>query len=169
MRIEDFNSRLRDSILVADGAMGSMLYEVLGPQHCFDEINLTGPEAVFRIHQSYISAGAQLIKTNTFGANRHKLAPHGLAESAARINHSGVKVAREAREAAAREVLIIFREQAAALEERGVDLYLLETFADLDEILLAIDAIRAFSRLPIVAEMTFSEENRTFAGLRPRD
>src|SRR5271155_3739506 len=141
MRIEDFNSRLRDSILVADGAMGSMLYEVLGPQHCFDEINLTGPEAVFRIHQSYISAGAQLIKTNTFGANRHKLAPHGLAESTARINHAGVKAAREAREAAASaviiagsigplgvarqvsplpddEVLSIFHEQAAALEER---------------------------------------------------
>ncbi|HKO04599.1 MAG TPA: bifunctional homocysteine S-methyltransferase/methylenetetrahydrofolate reductase [Candidatus Acidoferrales bacterium] len=192
MRIEDFNTRLRDSILVADGAMGSMLYEVLGPQRCFDEVNLTGPEAVFRIHQAYISAGAQLIKTNTFGANRHKLAPHGLADSTARINHAGVKVAREAREAAAREVLIagsigplgmalqvsplpaadvlaIFREQAAALEERGADLFLLETFGDLDELLLAIDAIRSFSRLPIIAEMTFSEEIRTLGGLHPRD
>jgi homocysteine S-methyltransferase len=192
MRIEDFNSRLRESILVADGAMGSMLYEVLGPQRCFDEVNLTAPEAVFRIHQAYISAGAQLIKTNTFGANRHKLGPHGLAESTARINHAGVKVAREAREAAAREVLIagsigplgsarqvtplppavvrdIFREQAAAIEERGGDLFLLETFGDLDELLLAIEAIRSFSRLPIVAEMTFSEEGRTLGGMRPHD
>src|SRR5271168_1321564 len=192
MRIEDFNTLLRDSVVVADGAMGSMLYEVLGPQGCFDEANLTHTEAVFRIHQAYISAGAQLIKTNTFGANRHKLAPLGLAESAARINHAGVKVAREAREAAAREVLIagsigplgisrqvgpspsvdvgsIFHEQAAALEERGVDLFLLETFGDLDELLQAIDAIRSFSRLPIVAEMTFSEENRTLGGLHPRD
>src|SRR5271155_607557 len=106
MRIEDFNSRLRDSIVVADGATGSMLYEALGPQRCFDEVSLTAPEAVFRIHQAYISAGAQLIKTNTFGANRLKLAALGLAENAARINHAGVKVAREAREAAAREVLI---------------------------------------------------------------
>jgi len=192
MRIEDFNTRLRDSILVADGAMGSMLYEALGPQRCFDEVNLTHTEAVFRVHQAYISAGAHLIKTNTFGANRHKLAPHGLAESAARINHAGVKVAREAREAAAREVLIagsigplgtarqvdplppdevqaIFHEQAAAMEERGVDLFLLETFGDLDELLLAIDAIRSFSRLPIVAEMTFSEEIRTLGGLHPLD
>jgi len=192
MRIEDFTARLRDSILVADGATGSMIYEALGPQRCFEEANLTAPEAVFRIHQAYISAGAQLITTNTFGANRHKLSPHGLGESTARINQAGVKVAREAREAAAREVLIagsigplgsarqvtplppaevssIFREQAAALEERGADLFLLETFGDLDELLIAIDAIRSFSRLPIVAEMTFSEENRTFGGLRPRD
>jgi len=192
MKIEDFNSRLRDSVLVADGATGSLLYEALGPQRCFDEVNLTSPEAVFRIHQAYISAGAQLIKTNTFGANRHKLAALGLTESAIRINHAGVKVAREAREAAAREVLIagsigplgsarqvtplppadvraIFHEQAAALEERGVDLFLLETFGDVDELLLAIEAIRSFSRLPIVAEMTFTEEGRTVAGLRPRD
>jgi homocysteine S-methyltransferase len=192
MRIEDFNTRLRDSILIADGAMGSMLYEALGPQRCFDEVNVTQPEAVFRIHQAYIAAGAQLIKTNTFSANRHKLGQHGLAEGTAQINHRGVKVAREAREAAAREVLIagsigplgsaqqvnplpheevrdIFHEQAAALEERGVDLFLLETFGDLDELLLAIDAIRAFSRLPIVAEMTYSEEIVTLGGLRPRE
>ncbi|HVN07950.1 MAG TPA: bifunctional homocysteine S-methyltransferase/methylenetetrahydrofolate reductase [Patescibacteria group bacterium] len=192
MKIEDFNARLRDSVLVADGATGSMLYESLGPQRCFDEVNLTSPESVFRIHQSYISAGAQVIKTNTFGANRNKLGALGLAESVARINHAGVKVAREAREAAAREVLIagsigplgsarqvtplppadvraIFREQAAALEERGADLFLLETFSDVDELLLAIEAIRSFSRLPIIAEMTFTEEARTFGGLRPRD
>jgi homocysteine S-methyltransferase len=192
MRIDDFNARLRDFIVVADGAMGSMLYEAVGPQRCFDEVNLTQPEAVFRVHQAYISAGAQLIKTNTFGANRHKLAQHSLAESVARINHRGVKVAREAREAAAREVLIagsigplgvarqvgplpapevrsIFHEQAQALEERGVDLFLLETFGDLDELLLAIDGIRSFSKLPIIAEMTFTEENRTLGGLHPRD
>jgi methionine synthase / methylenetetrahydrofolate reductase(NADPH) len=192
MRIEDFNARLRNSILVSDGATGSMLYEALGPQRCFDEVNLTHTEAVFRVHQAYIAAGAHLIKTNTFGANRHKLAAHGLGEHAARINHAGVKVAREAREAAAREVLIagsigplgsaqqvnplpaaevqaIFHEQAAALEERGVDLFLLETFGDVDELLLAIDAIRSFSKLPIVAEMTFSEEIRTLGGLHPRD
>jgi homocysteine S-methyltransferase len=192
MRIEDFVARLRDSILVADGAMGSMLYEALGPQRAFDELNVTEPEAVFRVHQAYIEAGAQLIETNTFGANRHKLAQIGLGESVTRFNHRGVKVAREAREAAAREVLIagsigplgasrtvnplpaeevreIFREQAQALEERGVDLFVLETFSDLNELLLAVEAVRAFSNLPIVANLTFSEEGATFDGSRPED
>ena len=192
MRIDDFHARLKDSILVADGAMGSMLHEVVGQQRCFDEVNLTHPEAVFRVHQAYIEAGAQIIETNTFGANRNKLAPLGLAEQVTRLNHQGVKLAREAREAAAREVLVagsigplgiarqvyevpadevaeIFREQALALEERGVDLFILETFSDLEELLSAIDAIRSFSRLPIVAEMTFSDEGTTFGGTRARD
>ncbi|HEV8384234.1 MAG TPA: bifunctional homocysteine S-methyltransferase/methylenetetrahydrofolate reductase [Candidatus Acidoferrales bacterium] len=192
MRIEDFKARVKDAILVADGAMGSMLYESQGPQRCFDELNLTEPEAVFRVHQAYIEAGAQMIETNTFGANRFKLGLLGLSENVVRINHRGVKVAREAREAAAREVLIagsigplgatrqvrelaadeirdIFREQAQALEERGVDLFVLETFSDIEELLAAIDAVRGFSRLPIVAELTFSEEGTTFGGTTPSD
>jgi methionine synthase I (cobalamin-dependent)/5,10-methylenetetrahydrofolate reductase len=192
MRIDEFNERLRDAILVADGAMGSMLYEMLGPQRCLDELNATQPEAVFRIHQSYIEAGAQILESNTFGANRHKLAQLGLGDSVAEFNHRGVKLAREAREAARQEVLIagsigplgtmrqvrelpfeevreIYREQAAALEERGVDLFILETFSNLDELLAAIDAVRSFSQLPLVAEMTYSEEGTTFGGIRPQD
>jgi methionine synthase / methylenetetrahydrofolate reductase(NADPH) len=190
MKIDDFNERLRDSILVADGAMGSMLYEALGPQHCFEELNATQPEAVFRVHQAYIKAGAQIIETNTFGANRYKLAPLGLADQVVPFNHRGVKITREAREAAAREVLIagsvgplgvirqvraisteeiveIFKEQALALEERGVDLFILETFSDLEELLSAIDAVRSFSSLPIIAELTYSEEGTTLGGTRP--
>ncbi len=192
MKIDDFNARLRDSILVADGAMGSMLHEAVGPQRCFDELNATQPEAVFRVHQAYLEAGAQIIETNTFGANRHKLTPLGLGDQVTPFNHRGVKIAREARESAAREVLIagsigplgiarqvrelpaeaireIFKEQAMALEERGVDLFILETFSDLEELLAAIDAIRSFSSLPIIAEMTYSEEGTTFGGTRPRD
>jgi len=192
MKIEDFNQRLRNGILVADGAMGSMLYEAVGPQRCFDELNVAHPEAVFRIHQAYIEAGASIIETNTFGANRPKLTPLGMGDQVAQINHRGVKIAREAREAASREVLIagsigplgilrqvralpveeirlVFREQALALEERGVDLFILETFSDLEELLAAIDAIRSFSSLPIVAELTFSEEGTTFGGTRPRE
>jgi methionine synthase I (cobalamin-dependent)/5,10-methylenetetrahydrofolate reductase len=192
VKIYDFNERLKDAILIADGAMGSMLHETVGPQRCFDELNTTEPEAVFRVHQAYIEAGAQIIETNTFGANRFKLAPLGLAEEVQRLNSRGVKIAREARESAAREVLIagsigplglgvqsrhpsdeeilhIFHEQALALEERGVDFYILETFSYIEESLLAIDAIRSFSGLPIVAQLTYAEEGTTYGDVRPSD
>ena len=190
MKIQDFNERLRDSILIADGAMGSMLHDVVGAVRCFDELNVTEPEAVFRVHQAYIDAGAQIIETNTFGANRFKLAPLGLAEEVQRLNSRGVKIAREARESASREVLIagsigplglgvqsrhpapeeiqdVFHEQALALEERGVDFYILETFSYIEELLLAVDAIRSFSGLPIVAQLTYSEEGTTYGDVRP--
>jgi methionine synthase I (cobalamin-dependent)/5,10-methylenetetrahydrofolate reductase len=192
MRIEDFNERLKRAILVADGGMGSLLYDVAGSQRCVDELNATRPEDVFRVHQEYIEAGAQVIETNTFGANRHKLGLLGMGERAAELNHRGVKIAREAREAAKHEVLIagsigplgiaqhvrelpgeelraIFKEQAGALEERGVDFFILETFSDIEELEAAIDAIRGFSRLPIVAELTYSEEGTTFGGTRPQE
>jgi methionine synthase / methylenetetrahydrofolate reductase(NADPH) len=190
LKIEDFNDRLKNSILIADGAMGSMLHEAVGTVRCFDELNNTEPEAVFRVHQAYIDAGAYIIETNTFGANRFKLAPLGLADDVQRLNSRGVKIAREARESAAREVLIagsigplgigvqarhpepdqilaVFHEQALALEERGVDLFVLETFSYIEELLLAIDAIRSFSSLPIVAQLTFSEEGTIYGDLSP--
>jgi methionine synthase I (cobalamin-dependent)/5,10-methylenetetrahydrofolate reductase len=192
VKILDFNEKLKDSILIADGAMGSMLHEAVGAQRCFDELNSTEPEAVFRVHQAYIDAGAQIIETNTFGANRFKLAPVGLADEVQRLNSRGVKIAREAREAAAREVLIAgsigplglgvqarhpepdeiisyFLEQAQALEERGVDLFILETFTYIEEILLAIDAIRSFSGLPIIAQLTYAEEGTAYGDLRPSE
>jgi homocysteine S-methyltransferase len=192
MRIDEFQQRLRDSVLIADGAMGSLLYESLGAQRCVDELNATRAEEVFRVHMSYLEAGAHIIETNTFGANRNKLSALGLEERVTEFNHRGVKIAREAREAARHEVLIagsigplgafrdareatpenfqnIFREQAEALEERGVDFYVLETFGNPDELVAAIDAIRSFSQLPIVAEMTYSEEGSTFSGFRPKD
>jgi len=190
VKIHDFNGRLKESILIADGAMGSMLHEAVGTQRCFDELNATEPEAVFRVHQAYIEAGAHIIETNTFGANRFKLAPLGLGDEVQRLNSRGVKIAREARESAAREVLIagsigplglgvqsrhpepqeildIFHEQALALEERGVDFYILETFSYIEELLIAIDAIRSFSGLPIVAQLTYSEEGTTYGDVRP--
>jgi methionine synthase I (cobalamin-dependent)/5,10-methylenetetrahydrofolate reductase len=192
MRIEDFSERLKQGILVGDGAMGSLLYDAVGQQRSVDELNSTHSEAVFRVHQTYVEAGAQIIETNTFSANRHKLAQLGLSERVAELNHRGVKIAREAREAAKHEVLIAgsigpvgairqvrqlvqdeilatFREQAGALEERGVDLFILETFSDIDELIIAIDAIRSFSKLPIIANVTFSEEGITFAGRRPQE
>ena len=192
MKIDEFNERLRDAILVADGAMGSMLYEILGPQRCLDELNATQPEAVFRVHQAYLEAGAQILETNTFGANRQKLSAIGLGDRVAELNHRGVKIAREARESSRHEVWIagsigplgtqrhaqqlapeemreMFREQAIALEERGTDFFILETFGALDEILCAVDAIRSFSKSPIVAQLTYSEEGSSFDGTRPQD
>ncbi len=192
MKIQDFNDRLKNSILIADGAMGSMLHDTVGSQRCFDELNATEPEAVFRVHQAYIEAGAQIIETNTFGANRFKLAPLGLGDDVQRLNGRGVKIAREARDSASREVLIagsigplgigvqarhpepdeirqIFHEQALALEERGVDLFCLETFTYIEELLLAVEAIRSFSALPIIAQLTYSEDGMAFGDLRPTD
>ena len=190
MKIQEFNERLKDSILIADGAMGSMLHDVVGTVRCFDDLNVTEPEAVFRVHQAYIDAGAQIIETNTFGANRFKLEPLGLGEEVQRLNSRGVKIAREARESASREVLIagsigplgigvqarhpepdqilsIFHEQALALEERGIDLFVLETFSYIEELQLAIDAIRSFSSLPIIAQLTYTEEGTTHGDMRP--
>jgi methionine synthase I (cobalamin-dependent)/5,10-methylenetetrahydrofolate reductase len=190
VKIQDFNERLKDAILIADGAMGSLLHETVGAVRCFDELNTTEPEAVFRVHQAYIEAGAQIIETNTFGANRFKLAPLGLGDEVQRLNGRGVKIAREARESAAREVLIagsigplgigvqarhpeadeiidVFHEQALALEERGVDFFILETFSYVEELMLAIDAIRSFSGLPIVAQLTYSEEGTTYGDVNP--
>jgi methionine synthase / methylenetetrahydrofolate reductase(NADPH) len=190
MKIEELNERLKNSIVAADGAMGSMLYELAGAQRCLEELNVTQPEAVFRIHQAYLDAGAQILETNTFGANRNKLTALGLGDRVTELNHRGVKIAREAREAARHEVFLagsigplgiqhqmrplpaaemveIFREQAGALEERGVDLFILETFSDLDELCAAVDAIRSFSKLPIVAQLTYSEEGTTIGGTRP--
>src|SRR5207248_1783205 len=138
----------------------------------------TQPDAVLHVHQAYVRAGAQIIETNTFGANRSKLTPLGLADKITAINHRAVKLARDARDSAAHEVLITgsigpvsstptlgdlppeeivdgYREQASALEERGVDFFILETFSDLHMLLLAVDAIRSCSALPIVAQMTF--------------
>ena len=172
--------------------MGSYLHDSVGPHRCLDELNAIEPEAVFRAHMAYIDAGAQIIETNTFGANRFKLEPLGLGDDVQKLNSRGVKIAREARESASREVLIagsigplgigvqarhpepkeileIFHEQALALEERGVDLFILETFTYIEELELAIDAIRSFSGLPIIAQLTYSEEGTAYGDLSPAD
>jgi homocysteine S-methyltransferase len=192
MKIDEFLQRLESTILVADGAMGTMLFESVGMQRSFEELNLTQPQAVLQVHQAYIQAGAQIIETNTFGANRSKLAPLGLADKVTAINHRGVKMAREARDSAPHEVFIAgsigpvsvapvsgdlpreeilatYREQAAALEERGVDFFILETFSNLDVLLLAAEAIRSCSALPIVAQMTFAEDGTTSGGMPARE
>jgi homocysteine S-methyltransferase len=178
-----FLTRLQDDApLVADGGMGVVLTAAVSGLRTPEEANLRAPEAVVAVHVSFINAGAELIETNTFGANRRKLAQHYLADDVERINSSGVKLARDAREVTGRDVFIggsigpagehdgdAFAEQARILEGRGADLFMLETFYDLLELELAIEAVRSVSSLPIVALMSFDADAVTMAGVTARD
>src|SRR6202795_397837 len=179
-----FETRLREGPpIVADGGMGALLTAAVPRLRTTEEANLRAPEAVVSLHVSFINAGAELIETNTFGANRRKLAANYLDEDLEQINAAGVKLARQAREMTGRDVFIggaigpigepaasrvrqeLFAEQAAVLEDRGADLFMLETFYDLDELVDAIAAVRGVSALPIVALLTFDEGAETLAGV----
>jgi homocysteine S-methyltransferase len=189
-----FSRRLAERALLCDGAMGTMLYaRGVALDACFDVLNLTNPRLVQSIHADYLAAGCDCIETNTFGANRFKLAVHGLADRVREINRQGVRLARDVRESAGRDVLVLgsigplgkylaplgtvtadearaaFREQAEGLLEGGVDAFIVETFSDLAEIALAVEAVRAVSDLPIVAQMAFTDEGVTFAGRSPAE
>jgi homocysteine S-methyltransferase len=184
-----FSQRLGDQALLCDGAMGTLLYARGVPlDACFDVLNLNDPKVVQSVHADYIAAGADCIETNTFGANRFKLAIHGLADRVRQINLRGVKLARDVRESTGRDVFVLgsmgplgkylaplgtvradearaaFREQAEALLEGGVDGFVIETLSDLTEIALAIEAVRSVADLPIVAQMAFTDEGLTFTG-----
>jgi methionine synthase / methylenetetrahydrofolate reductase (NADH) len=180
-----FEERLRSGpVVVADGGMGMLVSSAVPRLRSPEEANLRAPESVVTLHTSFIRAGADLIETNTFGANRRKLAQLYLDDELERINSAGVKLAREAREVAGRDVFIagsigplgdlavpparrtaIFAEQAALLDGRGVDVFMVETFYDLDELVAAIEAVRSVSSLPIVATLTFDEGAETLAGV----
>ena len=181
-----FEERLRTGPpIVADGGMGVLLSGAVPRLRCPEEANLRAPESVVALHTSFIRAGAELIETNTFGANRPKLAAHFLEDDFERINSTAVRLAREAREVSGADVYIAgsigplgeverfdpgeqsqsFAEQAHILEGRGVDLLMLETFFDLDELEAAIDAVREVSSLPIVALMTFDADGQTLGGV----
>src|SRR4029077_13703082 len=158
--------------VVADGGMGVVLSAGVPGLRCPEEANLRAPEAVVAVHVSFINAGADLIETNTFGANRHKLAQHFLEDDFERLNSTGVKLARDAREITGREVFIAgsmgptgelageeaFAEQARILEGRGADVIMLETFFNLGELELAIGAVRSVTKLPLVALMSFDSD-----------
>ena len=185
-----FRLRLHDQKpIVADGAMGTQLYALGVPfDHCFDAQNLDRPELVEQIHLDYLRAGAELIETNTFGANRFKLAAFGMEDQVREINRRGARVARGAREIVGRtafvggsigptgrtlepygnttaaEIFTVFQEQVSALLEGGVDLLIFETFSDLQEIAEGIRAARELTDLPIIAQMTFTEDVRTPQG-----
>src|SRR6266487_5981944 len=174
--------------VVTDGGMGVLVSSAVPGLRCPEEANIRAPESVVTLHASFINAGAELIETNTFGANRHKLRSQFLEDEVAAINETGVKLAREAREISGRDVYVagsigplgelgglapsergaIFAEQAALLEGRGVDLFMIETFFELDELTTAIEAVQSVSRLPIVAMLTFDEDAETFGGVSAR-
>jgi methionine synthase I (cobalamin-dependent)/5,10-methylenetetrahydrofolate reductase len=185
-----FLERLENGpVIVADGGMGALITSAVPRLRCPEEANVRAPEAVVSLHVGYIQAGAELIETNTFGANRRKLASHYLEDEFEAINSTGVRLAREAREISGKDVFIggsigplgelgdrlegdrggLFAEQASVLEGRGADLFVIETFFDLVELETAIEAVRAVSRLPIVALLTFDEEAETLAGVSARE
>ena len=181
-----FLDRLREGPpIVADGGTGTLVSAAAQRLRCPEEANIRAPDTVVSVHVSFINAGAELIETNTFGANRPKLATRYLEEELVRINETGVKLARDARQISGREVFIagaigplgeheetwpedrgpLFAEQAQLLAGRGVDLFAVETFFDLEELVTAIEAVRSVSTLPIVAMMTFGDDAETMGGV----
>jgi homocysteine S-methyltransferase len=166
-----------------DGAMGTMLYSRgVYINRSYDELNLVQPDLVGDVHRAYVRAGAEVLETNSYGANRLKLAKYGLEDRLRDINVRAVQIARAAAgdrvcvagamgplglriepygPTSAEEARALFAEQAEALLEGGVDLFILETFADLDEIRQAVLAVRGLCDLPVVAQMVIREDGRT--------
>lgn len=184
--MRDFLKFVEENIVVFDGAMGTRLYEKgVYINRVYDELNLTQPALVKEIHQEYLDAGAMVIETNTFGANLFKLQPHGLADKLEAINYQAAKIAREVAKDKAwvagaigplgiriepwgktsiEEAEEAFAEQARGLLAGGVDLFLLETFYDLNEIHQAIRAVRKLCDKPIIASMTINEDGNALYG-----
>src|SRR6266478_10029167 len=181
--------QLRQRPLLCDGAMGSLLYaRGVTYEQCFDALNLSQPELIANIHREYISAGAEVIETNSFGANRAKLEAYNLGDRVREINFRAVRLAREAREISGQSIFVagavgptgqplqapneqrlselrdIFREQIEALLEGGADLLILETFSSLAELRQAVLAAQEAGGVPIVAQMSFYEDGHTLSG-----
>ncbi|TLZ68646.1 MAG: bifunctional homocysteine S-methyltransferase/methylenetetrahydrofolate reductase [Methanobacteriota archaeon] len=187
-------ARLDGGPLLCDGAMGTLLYERGVPyDRCFDALNLTDRERVLNVHLDYLRAGAEMIETNTFGANAVKLDAHDLGGRVRDVNWHGAKIAKEARDIIGRAIWVagsvgplgkpvapfgrisaaeardVFRAQIDALVEGGVDALVLETFTDLDELLEAVRAARAACDLPVIAQMSFTDDGRTRYGHGPAE
>jgi homocysteine S-methyltransferase len=183
--VKPFRDRLDEGTLVFDGAMGTMIYaRGVFLNRCFDELNLSNPAMVRTIHDEYLAAGADVIETNTFGAHRFKLGPHGLEGQVRKINREGARLAREAAQGRGlvagaigplgnvrvEEAREAWREQAEGLVEGGVDLFLLETMPALDQALVALEAVRSVSaETPVGVSLTFNEEGNTIYGDRPEE
>ncbi len=187
-----FRTRLAQGAILADGAMGTMLHALrnMPIDSCFDLLNLDDPDVVTDVHRRYIEVGAEIIETNTFSANIYKLSKCDMQDQCAEINRAGVELARQAIEASPRDNVYVagsvgplgvrlapfgrttaeeahdaFAIQARALIDAGADLLIFETFSDLQEIITAIRAARAYDAdIPIVAQMTFNRDDRTLLG-----
>ena len=188
---EPFLQRIEKRSLVCDGAVGTMLYaKGISFKHCFDELNLSQPQVVKEVHLGYVKAGAEVIETNTFGANRARLQKYDLGERVGEINLAGARLAREIAgddlyaagsvgplgvpieplgPTSLEQARAMFREQIAALSEGGVDLIIIETMADLNEAHQALLAAREVSRIPVVVQMTVQEDGNTPTGTSPED
>jgi methionine synthase / methylenetetrahydrofolate reductase(NADPH) len=187
----DLISRLQKGAVLCDGAMGTLLYaKGIFINRCYDELNVSQPDLIRTIHQEYLHAGADVIETNTFGANSFRLSKHGCVDKLVDVNRQGVRLAREAAKSfdalvagavgplgvrieplgkiSLAEARAAFREQIAALNEEGVDLLILETFGYLEELHQAILAAREVNpRLPIVAQVTIDEDGNCLDGSAP--
>ena len=187
----DLLHRIKQSPVLCDGAMGTLLYaKGIFINRCYDELNLSQPELIRSVHHDYLQAGAEIIETNTFGANAFRLARHSMADKVADINRAGARVAREAAKSfdvwvagsvgplgtrieplgktSFEEARQAFREQIAALVEGGVDLLILETFGYLEELHQAILAARDVgAKLPLVAQVTIDEDGNCLDGSDP--
>jgi methionine synthase I (cobalamin-dependent)/5,10-methylenetetrahydrofolate reductase len=191
-RAQEFRDQLTHRVMVADGAMGTMLYSRgVFINRCFDELNVAQPDLVRQIHREYVKAGAEILETNTFGANRARLAAFGIAEKLNAINQAGVRIAREAAADSGayvagaigplgvrieplgptsfHEAREIFREQGAALIEGGADLLILETFGNLDELREAVQAAHEAGggAIPIIAQVTIDDFGHLPGGTNP--
>ncbi|MFL6246410.1 MAG: bifunctional homocysteine S-methyltransferase/methylenetetrahydrofolate reductase [Thermoanaerobaculia bacterium] len=187
----DFIQAIADEhVYLFDGAMGTMLYSKgVFINKCYDELNLRSPEIVLEVHRQYVKAGAEILETNTYGANRVKLRGFGIEEELRDINMRAAELARKAAgdsvyvagalgplgiriepygPTAVEEARDFFREQAQALLDAGVDLFVCETFSNVAEMEQAIAAIRDICMLPIVAQMTIGVDGRTMFGDSPR-
>jgi homocysteine S-methyltransferase len=178
--------------ILADGAMGTFLHaHGVEHTHCFDELNLTDPARVADVHRQYIDSGAQIILTNTFGANRYKLNKNGHDEKLVEINRAGVELAKRVVSASFRDVLVAgdvgplgvriapygrvqpdeareaFAEQIKVLVDSGVDVIVIETMTDVFETTEAIRAAKDIGNVPVVATMTFTRDDRTLLGDSP--
>jgi methionine synthase I (cobalamin-dependent)/5,10-methylenetetrahydrofolate reductase len=184
-----FRDALQDSIIVFDGAMGTELYaRGVFINKCFDELNLSNPRIVTDVHRDYRKAGADVLETNTFGANRFKLGGHGFAEKVLEINKAGARLAREVAgdelwvagsvgplglkiepwgPTSVDEAREAFAEQIRCLAEGGVDIISIETISDLSEMHQAILAARDVCDLPVVAQMTVDESGTSLSGTEP--
>ncbi|HDS08367.1 MAG TPA: bifunctional homocysteine S-methyltransferase/methylenetetrahydrofolate reductase, partial [Bacteroides sp.] len=182
-----FEEYMKDNLVLLDGAMGSLIYQKgVFIDKCYDELNLSRPDLIRSIHEDYVRAGAKVIETNTYGANRFKLGAHNLAGKLREINLAGVTLAREAAGEVAyvagsmgpggveiepwgdtglEEVFDAYTEQAGILAEGGVDLFILETFQDIREMEQAIRAVRRTGDLPVAAMMTVNEDGKTRYGV----